>query len=65
MKSQATNRISTALFLAGGFHSSANVSGPKVPIHPPAISVETWNGQRWVTTRQVWNETEQRYRVAA
>jgi hypothetical protein len=55
------------MVLAGSFHSSASGDAEdKAPSHPPAVClVEHWDGFRWVTTRQVWDETERRYKVAA
>lgn len=34
------------------------------PKQPPTLVVERWDGEKWVATRQEWNEATGRYEIA-
>jgi hypothetical protein len=59
------NRIRTALALAGGFHQNAVEERPEPTGRPNVVMVERFENGQWVTKRTVWNDSEQRYQVAA
>lgn len=56
-------KYTAAMILAGGLNSHANqldkIEEPKPRFERE--SVESWDGQKWVTTTVIWDNEERRY----